>query len=364
MRSLPLGLMLLGITLAAVWSILRVAPRVPYPTVFRYEEPWPFPSLNIVESYERSSPFSAWTTFALGLNDSMWLAVFRLGLSCSAIALIAWWVYTAIDVKDQKARGVRLILLAPASAILYLMLGSYDPFTVIGFGLALFAWRSRSRVWMIITGSYLGVQHFEQGIVAVIALWLVTMALGNRLPDSLNGGASSFWLLPGMVLGKGLLLLGLALAGVPALEGRSHWLTDPYFLKQAIVGAVNFGPIFIASLFAGLWALVVLTVSIQNSRRSLFLMGSAFLLLIIVSTVTLDHTRVFAMISLPALALMIVFILSSKGVPNDRRLLLVVESMAWIVPPVVLEGVDTIYVGPMNVLDHWIMFFQSYVPLF
>jgi hypothetical protein len=363
-RSLPLVATLLGITLAAVWSLLRVAPRIPHPDAFRYDEPWPFPSLGVVESYERSSPFSAWTTYALGLNESPWLAVFRLGLACIAVALVALWVYVSIDVDGQKARGVRLILLAPAGAVLFLMLGSYDPFTVLGIGLVLFAWRSRSRTWMVITGSFLGVQHFEQAIVAILALCIVAVALDSRLPSALSGNPSPFWLLPGIIVGKVMLLIALTFAGVPALQGRSDWLTDSYFLKQAIVGAVNFGPVFLASLFAGLWAVVVLVLTMQTSRKSLMLIGLALLLLVVVSTVTLDHTRVFAMISLPVLALLVVYVLSSKGIPHDRRLLIVVESMAWIIPPLVVEGVETIYVGPLNVLDHWIMFVQGNVPLF
>jgi len=112
-------------------------------------------------------------------------------MACLAIALMCVWVSTSIDLRMQRARGARLMLLTPMTAILFLSIGSYDPYTVIGFALGLFAWRRNSLPLMTLAGAYMGFQHFEQSLVAVTAVGLLTTGLAGGFPPSC--GARAMW---------------------------------------------------------------------------------------------------------------------------------------------------------------------------
>jgi len=128
------------------------------------------------------------------------------------------------------------------------------------------------------------------------------------------------------------------------------------------VGSLNFAPVLFVSLFGGLWAMVMLFGAYVTSRRPVLMVAGSAVLLVVVSVITLDHTRVFAVTSAPWIAVVIAFVLSQPSAISQWRTLLVVEAMAWIVPPLVLQGVDQIYVGALNSLDQWIMFLSLYMP--
>jgi hypothetical protein len=352
----------LGTALALIWAVIRIGPRIPYPGSFYISTSWPFPGLDEVQTYARSSPVGYWLAMLLGIEQSHWLILMRVVAAVAAVALVATWVYRETAEGSQRLRGFRLVVLGPLTAILFLTLGSYDAFTVLGLGMALFAWSRGAWPWLLLAGTYLGIQHFEQGLVAVVAWALVLAGMAGQLPERLSSRRTSLWLIPGMLLGKVTLLTLLVANGVSAGEGRSYWLQNSELLKRAVVGAMNFGPALLLSLFAGLWAVVILALTLpaDNRRRLLLALGLAVPALSAV--ITMDHTRVFVITTVPIVAILIVTVLSTREVTSQWRLVLLVEAMAWIVVPINIQGTDVVYVDPMNFLDQWIIFLQNALP--
>jgi hypothetical protein len=230
-------------------------------------------------------------------------------------------------------------------------------------GLALFAWRRNSKLLMAAAGAYLGIQHFEQAVVAILVWTLAVMALRGDSAYPARTRISPLWAYPGVIAGKVVLFAALSLTGVDASEGRLFWLQSSEWLRRAISGAVGFAPVFALSLFAGLWVIVVLAFVLTPARRSRLLLGASLAIAILFSVITLDHTRVFVMVSIPLISVLIVSVLSNDRATSQPHLLLVAEAMAWIVVPMTLQGTDTVYVDPMNFLDQGIMFIQQLVPI-
>jgi hypothetical protein len=358
-RARPVAAVAVLTGAAAVgWALLRSGPRIPFPDSFYVTETWPFASVAEIQSYARSSPLSYWIIDLLGLNQSPALVWFRLAVALLGIVAISSWGALALRGSGQSARAFRVIALAPFGLILFTTLGSYDALTVLCFGVILFGWWHGSRWVVLLSGIPLGLQHFEQGIVGVTAMGLVALALADRVPGRLAAAASPFWALGGLLVGKALLVGLIALQGLDPLQGRSAWLTDPEILRHAVVGAVNFGPAFLASLFAGLWAFVILAVVLQGREfRRWAPIVAAIALLVVSATVTVDHTRVFAMSSIPVLALLVVAVLH-RAVDASMAAIVAAEFMAWVIVPMNVQGTNVVYVDPMNALDQWLTLLQ------
>lgn len=347
---------------ALLWALLRSGPRIPFPGSFYISEPWPFAGYPEIQSYARSSPLSYWIIDLLGLNQSPALVWFRLGVAVASVVLISSWGALLLRGTGQSARAFRVLGLAPFGLILFTTLGSYDAFTVLCFGLILFGWSWGPRWVVLLAGIPLGIQHFEQGVVGVLALGLAATALRPYLPDRLALAASPYWALGGLVIGKALLAALVALQGLDPLQGRSAWLTDPEILRHAVIGAINFGPAFLASMFAGLWAFVILVlVLLQRETRRVSLVVGAIALLTVTAIVTVDHTRVFAMASVPLIAVIVVAVLNRVDSGNIVAII-VAEFMAWVIVPLNIQGTDVVYVDPMNALDQWLTLLQHTGP--
>lgn len=347
---------------ALLWALLRSGPRIPFPDSFYITETWPFASVPELQSYARSSPLSYWLIDLLGLNQSPALVWFRLLVALAGVVLISSWGAHALRGTGQSARAFRVLALAPFGLILFTTLGSYDALTVLCFGLILVAWSLGPRWVLLLAGIPLGLQHFEQGVVGVIALGLAATALRSSLPARLARAASPYWALGGLVVGKAMLGALIALQGLDPFQGRSAWLTDPEILRHAVTGAINFGPAFLASMFAGLWAFVILALILQprDPRRWSLIVGS-IALLAVSATVTVDHTRVFAMTSVPLIALLVVAVLN-RADSGSLSAIIAAEFMAWIIVPLNIQGTDVVYVDPLNALDQWLTLLQHTGP--
>lgn len=348
---------------AVAWAIIRVGPRIPFPDSWFGQEKWPYPNLEAVQAYKRSSPIGYLLAETLHLDQSTWLVLFYFVASIVAMLLIATWVWLELAGSSQRSRGFRLAVLAPLPGLLFMTIGGYDPFTAIGMGLALFAWRRNSKLLMAAAGVYLGVQHFEQAVVAILVWTLAVMALRGDGSAPVRSRISPLWAYPGVLAGKIALLAVLSIKGVDASEGRLFWLQSSEWLRRAVSGAVGFAPVFVLSLFAGLWVIVVLGFVLTPERRRRLLLGASLAIAVAFSVITLDHTRVFVMVSIPLISILIVSVLSNERATSQPQLLLVAEAMAWIVVPMTLQGTDNVYVDPMNFLDQGIMFLQQLVPI-
>lgn len=351
----------LGVSLAVAatfWALYRSGPRIPFPGAWYTGEKWPYPSLDELQAYKRTSPSGYILAEWLGIDNSPWLITYYFVASVIAALLIALWVWFELKGFPQRARGFRIAILSPLAGILMVTMGGYDPFTVFGIAFALVAWSFNSRIALFVAGIYMGFQHFEQSIFVVLAWALAVVALKGHLPERWVGRSSPLWILPGVLVGKLCLSILLSFIGTNAAEGRSFWILSSEWLSLAIVGSINFGPILLYSFFAGTWAVVILVLGLPSSVKTRVLLFLAFALPMAIAIITLDHTRVFVMTTIPLVAISIVVVLSSERYSRQRSLMFLTECLAWILVPVSIQGTVT-NVDSTNPLDMTIIFVRQ-----
>ena len=189
---------LASIALALVWAFVRVGPQTTSDIVGDATRAlgWPNPDASALQSYNRTSPLGPLLFKALPMHTTgAYLALYAMAFLL-AMALLAAWLYLAVP-RTQGSRAVRLIILGPAVAAIFVSMGNYDPFTFLCIALVLFAWRYGGRVALISAGVLLGCQHFEQGFVALVALSLAVMATESLLPENLRNRRQPLWALIG-----------------------------------------------------------------------------------------------------------------------------------------------------------------------
>lgn len=337
-RPLPKHLWLpVAVTLGAgAWAIIRVSPGHLFTNLgAELGEGWPYRSSAV--GYPRNSPVGPLIAQASGVDTAGLFVLLNFLVALIGVALAAGWVASQLPDAPRRWRGARLVILAPALAIMLTFLGNYDPFTVLGLALVLWAWSSRKPWAMLISGLFIGFQHFEQGLFALALIGVVALATSQeRLPSPRLLG----WTLSGVLAGKVGLTLTLGLLGVDPFNDRNDALGIHF--RDSVVGTINFAPAFLTSLFAGLWAVVVVVALRLPGIRSRLLLATAFAIAVLAATIVLDHTRVFAIISFPALCVLIVAFLAQE--PDQTATLpRLVETMAWLVIPfqVFSSGSDT-----------------------
>jgi len=279
-----------------------------------------------------------------------------------AIALLSWWAHQAVAQPTNGVRAIRLVLLAPVTGMIFLSLGNYDPFTVIGVAAALIAWWRSSRLGMVVAGTYLGIAHFEQALVAVIAWSIAAVALHSRLNPSIRW--NPIWTSAGVIAGKALLSLYFLIQGIDPSEGRGAYFLDFTWPRMAIVSSINHLPVLLLSVFAGLWAIALYVFFRLPSNTSRLLLVASLLLPAIASTTTLAQSRVFVMTTLPIAMVLIVAALSDKDLLENRPMILTLEGIAWLIVPFHLYVSTTTGRGLItttNTLDFAIMFFGRVV---
>ena len=346
---------------AAAWAIIRVAPQLLFYTGFdaARARAWPNPGLRPEEAYTRTSPIGPWI-YKLTQSEStnVWIAI-HVAVMVLACVLLAFWAYRhAAVAAPGKDRAVRLVILGPLVAVLVVFIGSYDPFTVCFLALCLVAWTADSRNLLVLAGIPLGLEHFEQGVVAVLA-WAIASRWGSTVfPEHLRGLRSPAWILLGCVIGKGILSLTLLAAGVAPLDGRSGWVSDAHLTRISLIGAINFGPVLLMSLFAGLWAVVLAVLVQQRHRTTIVAWTFALGIPALLTLIALDHTRVFAITTLPLTVLLISAFVSRPDLVGGTTTVIAIECVAWIIVPLrVMTSPDgPSYIMDMRALDQWVMF--------
>lgn len=339
-----------GVIAALVWAIFRAGPTVTpsLSTIVDSARIWPERLSGEFAAFYADSPLGLLIFKVTGSTDSTsvlrWSALFMI----VALAVWAWWAWFAVG-DAQKWRAARLAVLAPLTGVLATWLGFYDPFTVLAWLAVLFAWLSRSRALLVIAGVLLGFQHFEHGVLGLVALVLTWWAVRGDLPDRLQG-SNPAWALLGVVIGKAILLVVMAASG-STLSGRTSWLST-YLLDWTKVGA-NTLPILLWSLFAGAWALVIAYWLAEGDRRSRVLLLAAFAVGIVATILSGDRPRVFIIVMAPALLLLtIAYLRRRSDHPNELRL---VETIMWVAPAITLWGAEVVY---SNALDQAITTWQ------
>ena len=198
--------------------------------------------------------------------------------------------------RSRGERAARLTLLALCCTSLPMILlswiGSYDVFTfVIGSLLVVVeAWPV-----LIVLAVLLGLAHFEQGLFIVAAL--LVLSTSRRWGRVQHG----LMLIGGLLAGKALLTYYLKSLGV--VGSRWLWVVSPLDEGGGLLGRLTHNlPTLLYSLLGGGWVLLLLIAFVvgrewPESKRALVVLAA----LLVPVLVTLDQTRVYAIISWPVI---------------------------------------------------------------
>jgi len=265
-----------------------------------------------------------------------------------AVTLLATWAARNTIAGDRWA-SARFVLLSPITAVLLITIGLYDPFTVIGVAAGFWAWSNSNRWFLMVVGIYLGFQHFERGLLVLIIWMLALASLRDQLPLRLRNMSQPAWLLPGLVVGKIILMIALTAQGLPALQGRSSVFSD--YLSTAIrAGAGNF-PAYVWFSFAGLWLLVIISFLRMRETKSRILLVSAIAIAALFSLVTVDTIRVTVIITLPLpLALLLIVSRRTNAESKDLVPAPVTEGVMSLATPTPIQPwlIDRLYQGYLD----------------
>ena len=320
---------------------------------------WPSNELSDYSAFTSSSPVGAIIFTSIGNSgERFYLLLHAVATLVSIIVILSfvWCMASGLG----RTSAIRVTILSPWVALLIIFLGSYDPFTIFGFGLLLWSLRSKSWVLSLLAGFYLGFQHFEQSVVAIVAVSLVIIAVRENLPHRFARREQLIGALAGAISGKIILTIILEKSSDSETFGRSVYWTGEWFRISAIT-SVNFGAVFLMSLFAGLWGLVGY-VFIRSAVRERLFLGLAFFVLLVPAILTLDHTRVFVMGSMLSLTVLTISVYRNGSEPSGPTIKLL-ELLAWIIIPIsVWVGMDgTPYLHPVGSLDQLIIFVRQWI---
>ncbi len=313
---------------AAAWAVYRSGPKLLAEEFLEYSIRWPVLDAPEGTDFIYSSPTGMLIFQSLGGQGQLAYVILHALMIIVAIGALALWTLRFVG-SNQKIRSLRFILLSPIFAVLLQSIGGYDPFTLLGIIVALFGWSLRLP-WLFVASSvYLGFQHFEQAVVLSVVWWLAYRAMEPHLPEVLRGLQSALWLLPGILLGKGILTVVLTSAGGRPLGTRGAALLDWADIGASI--GVNRLPMTLWGGFAGLWVVVFFVLS-GSERGNQLRLSAAIVLALVFSLMTIDNLRVFVMLTVPVSALLLVVANTHESLCSGRWAR-VTEGLMWLGPP-------------------------------
>lgn len=340
-----------GILVAFIWAIVRSGATVSPGLADAHNAAviWPKIPGGEFSSFYADSAWGIVLFRMLGLESEREFLLLAASSAVSAVLALAVWAAWAAP-KGLKTRAVRLMLLAPLPAVLFNWLGFYDGYTALAWAVVLWAWASGSRLLLAVAGVFLGLQHFEQGLLGILGITLMWIAARNDLRAPLKVLAPT-WSLLGLVAGKAILMTTLAVNG-SELSGRTSGVSAYY--REWIITAINTGPILLWSLFAGSWAILIAWWLRESRVRNHLLLAVALSIAAGTMLLSGDRPRVFIMITAPLLLLLTVALLARNDL--SRKTWLGIETLVWVGPPVALWGAVVVNA---NALDHLIMTLRS-----
>jgi hypothetical protein len=275
-------------------------------------------------------PILAW---ALGANRNYFhLALMHLGFFVLLFLLILYQTRRALG--DTFARCVTIAFaVLPISTTVFTWLGNSDTFTcLLGSALLVF----RSPIILLIIGLLQGLNHFEQGVFiilfAILAQWIV------RSEWKEIRATRQLWAVAGLLLGRGGLYAWLIWHDFPISYDRLDWVRD--LGLPAFYNVLANTPAIIFSLFNVFWGFVLLLGVVASQKRLAAFLGFLVLFMasLIPASLTLDVTRVFALISWP---IVMVFLLWSLSFNQDStalvcKALTAVLAAGVLIPPLMI----------------------------
>ena len=361
-NSFPLIALFL-VAASALWAVARVGLST-IPGIASAADSafgWPSNDLSQYSAFAATSPIGSLIFTLIGISDPVVFLSLHVVAVVAALVLTLWWV-AAMTPRSSRLMAFRLVILSPWVALLLIFLGSYDPFTVIGFALVLLSWTYNKTLLIFLAGVIVGFQHFEQSLFAVLAAYLVIVALQDHLPSNFLNLRQLLFTLSGLISGKLALTLILTVSSESGAFGRGAFWTAEWF-RISFVTSVNFWAVFLLSLFAGSWGLIVVT-TLSVRRKQQTTLFAAFVLCLIPAVFTLDHTRVFAMTSMLSLSIITV-VFARSAHQFSRKDFVYVEALAWLVVPIsAWVGMDgTPYLHNVGSLDQLIIFYNQVTSL-
>jgi hypothetical protein len=236
------------------------------------------------------SPFLAWR---LGIHNENFFLLFHFLFSVAFTFTFIALVWSRFEAPAVRAALV-LFLAIPASGTAYYWIG-IDSVTLT---LMLLLFVVAGHLWLVLViGVLLGMQHFEQGVVAMGALTLalaLSSVLKTGAPYPLRWAITS---LLGIVLGKLVLVFLFRHYGIQVNSGRIYLLQRMY---PKLLGFFfhRFQYVLWSVLGVGWIAVAKFAERIKVAVPFLIALAGLLLLLLIVG----DQTRVLAIVSFPLVA--------------------------------------------------------------
>lgn len=279
------------------------------------------------------APWLAWLIGATGVTSFF---LFNLAFLITFNIGVVWLLW-----RDLPARSARLALLAfaamPVSTTVWYWL-STDALTLCLL-LAAIIWR---RHWwlMPLIGVLLGMQHFEQGVLAaliVMAVAVLNDGWANPLRRNLRADAypfpirSAFALAVGTLIGKFVLIELFAHYDIVVNSGRTIYLAQ--YWRIYVTQFVTTIPFAVWSVFGVGWLLVARF--LDRDRKAHV---TAFALVLVLSLLVLlplmgDKTRVIAIVTFPVVMHSLLLnqrLLAEWSNAAATRLLLLWIAVPWV----------------------------------
>ena len=284
------------------------------------------------------SPFLAWR---LRIHNEQSFLYFHLLFSIVFTCLFIAWIWSHLEEKDARTSLV-LFLSLPVSTTAYFWVGM-DSVTLVLMLLLLLV---RRKAWMALPiGVLLGMQHFEQGLVAFGALavaLLISIVMKKQSEYSIPWITAS---LAGVILGKIVLMAVFSHYGMQVNSGRLYLLQN--YSRQCVVAFYYHFQYILWSVFGVGW-IVIAKYSQQGKTAMPFLIALAAEMPLLV--VMQDETRVLAIVSFPLVAITLLlnrgFLQSLSG-----RLVAIIFGLWLLVPyPWVWRGLPYCSLLPYDVV--------------
>lgn len=313
------------------------------------------PTLDLVASFPHplpdwraNSPLGVALAAAVGADDvDGWVRLHALAVVAAAVVVVLGVVAGFAPGAPRRVAAVWLAV-GSVPVVLLQKVGSYDAFAVIGAVLVVLP---RRRGLALVGGLVLGWTSPEQGVVGLVSAALVLVALGCEGPTPGAEAVRRARALPlagclaaglaGVVAARVSVIVWFRTAGV-AVPGRDDVLTD--LAPESIRRAVGAGGAGVFTWLGLGWALVVLVALVGRwrARPLLGLLAGLVVLPAAATILTLDGTRVFAMVSLPAVLVLLGW-LAPRAADDGavgalvRRATLIALVLAPLVPALVVD---------------------------
>ena len=267
------------------------------------------------------APFVAWL---VGATGPLSFFCFHLFFSLAFTGLFIVTIFSRFEDKVARTALVMFFIL-PVAGTCYFWVGG-DSVTLFLMMLALafpkYLWAT------LIAGVALGMEHFEQGFFAVVAVAFVSLF---GLPDEREREYSWRWALPllfGIMLGKAVLVELFRHLKVLVNSGRVYWLANPPFRHMVVRDFYFHFQFIIYSVLGVGWALVIKYANLGKKVSPFFVALCGLMLLL---PITYDETRVGAIVSFPLMA--VFFLLNRWFLKSVTPQFLSWMFIAWLLVP-------------------------------